>query len=180
VQVAYGFDRVVQAIASEPGDSALDEVTEAWTVENQSSGGFGALLPARERDWLAVGRLVAAKPIGPGAWSVGVVRRVSARNPVHRLVGVQILARAGVVVELAAMPGTDGPGAFEAILLPGATQIAIADGEVKLAVPKGRSAQLADCEMRVQQRTYRLVRRGIETSGEDFEIARFGAGRDEG
>ena len=104
MHVAHGFDRVLDAIATEAGDPMVDELTEAWTVENESSTGFGAVLPIRPDDWLAVGTLVAAKPTWPSSWSVGVIRRVSARNPMHRSVGVQILARGGVAVRLLPLP----------------------------------------------------------------------------
>jgi hypothetical protein len=173
MHVAYAFDRIVAAVGMEPGDSSLDEVTEAWTVENESSGGFGALLPARDEDWLAVGRIIAAKPDWPAAWSVGIIRRVTARSPMHRSVGVQVLARGGVVVYLVPLPHDQGPLPLEGILLPVESQTSTQGGEVAIVVPKGVSAQLSDCEMSMQGRPYILSRRRIMDSGVDFEITRF-------
>ena len=173
MHVAYGFERIAAAVGIEPGDSSLDEVTEAWTVENESSGGFGALLPAREEDWLAVGRIIAAKPDWPASWSVGIIRRVTARSPMHRAVGVQVLARGGVVVQVVPLPPDQGPLPFEGILLPVESQTSTQGGEVAIVVPKGMSAQLAECEMSVQGRPYTLSRRRIVESGVDFEITRF-------
>jgi hypothetical protein len=173
MHVAYGFERIVAAVGVEPGDSSLDEVTEAWTVENESTGGFGALLPAKEEDWLAVGRIIAAKPDWPAAWSVGIIRRVTARSPMHRAVGVQVLARGGVVVQLVPLPHDQGPLPFDAILLPVESQTSTQGGEVAIFLPKGMSAQLAECEMSVQGRCYVLSRRRIVESGVDFEITRF-------
>jgi hypothetical protein len=173
MHVAYDFDRILAAVGLEPGDSALDEVTEAWTVENESSGGFGALLPTRDEDWLAVGRVVAAKPDWPASWSVGVIRRVSARSPMHRSVGVQVLARGGVVVQLTPLPRDRGPLPMEGVLLPVEEQTSASGGEVALVLPKGVSAQLDECEMEMQGRLYLLSRRRIADSGLDFEVTRF-------
>lgn len=173
MHVAYGFERVLSALAAEPGEVSIDQLTEAWTVENQSKGGFGALLPVREQDWLSVGRLIAAKPDGPSSWSVGVIRRVSPRSPVHRSVGVQILARGGVCVELLPLPREAGALPVDAILLPTGKQTSLSGGEVALVLPKGVTAQLDACEMRVQSRRYLLSRRRISDSAEDFEVARF-------
>lgn len=173
MHVAHDFDRIVAAVGLEPGDSTLDEVTEAWTVENESSGGFGALLPVREDDWLAVGRIVAAKPDWPSSWSIGVIRRVTARSPMHRSVGVQVLARGGVVVELVPLPRGEGPVPFCGVLLPCESPTSTVGGEVTIMIPKGMSAQLDMCEMLVHDKPYVLVRRRIADSGADFELTRF-------
>jgi hypothetical protein len=171
MHVAYGFERVLSALSAEADE--MDDMTEAWTVENESSGGFGALLPVRDQDWLAVGRLIAAKRDSPSAWSVGVIRRVSARSPVHRSIGVQILAHGAARVELLPLPGESGVLPLDAILLPAGTQTSLGGGEVALVLPKGITAQLEACEMRVQARRYLLSRRRISDSAEDFEVARF-------
>ncbi len=173
MHVAHGFERVLDAIATEAGDPLVDELTEAWTVENESNGGFGAVLPIRAQDWLAVGTLVAAKPTWPSSWSVGVIRRVSARNPLHRSVGVQVLARGGVAVRLVAQPAQRFELPVEGILLPVEEQTSLQGGEVAIVLPRGRTAQLESCEMRVHDKAYVLHRRRITDHGEDFEIARF-------
>lgn len=168
--VAHGFERVLAAVG---GEQAQDEVTEAWTVENESAGGFGALIPARDDDWLEVGRLVAAKPDWPSSWCVGVIRRLTARSPMHRSVGVEILARGGVCVELAPLPLKEGLQPLHGILLPTEAQTSLAGGEVELVLPRGSTARLASCELRMHCRLYRIERRRIADSGSDFEIARF-------
>ncbi len=173
MHVAHGFERVLDAIATEAGDPMVDEVTEAWTVENESNGGFGAVLPVRPDDWLAVGTLVAAKPTWPSSWSVGVIRRVSARNPMRRSVGVQILARGGVAVRLSPLPVQRWDLPVEGILLPVEAQTSMHGGEVAVVLPRGRTAQLESCELCVHDKVYVLHRRRISDSGEDFEIARF-------
>jgi hypothetical protein len=104
---------------------------------------------------------------------VGIIRRVTARSPMHRAVGVQVLARGGVVVQVVPLPPDQGPLPFEGILLPVESQTSAQGGEVAIVVPKGMSAQLAECEMSVQGRPYTLSRRRIVESGVDFEITRF-------
>ena len=137
MHVAHGFERVLDAIATEAGDPLVDEVTEAWTVENESNTGFGAVLPVRPDDWLAVGTLVASKPTWPSSWSVGVIRRVAARNPMHRSIGVQILARGGVAVRLIPLPAQRFDLPVEGILLPVETQTSMHGGEVAVVLPRG-------------------------------------------
>ena len=173
MHVAHGFDNVLDAVGAEPGDPRLEEVTEAWTVENESSGGFGAVLPVRDADWLAVGTLVAAKPTWPASWSVGVIRRVSAKSPTLRSVGVQLLARGGVAVQLFPLSDNGWAPSLSGILLPTETQTSLAGGEVALVLLKGTAADLTTCEMRVHDKPYVLERRRITDIGNDFEIARF-------
>ena len=173
MHVAHGFDNVLDAVGAEPGDPWLDEVTEAWTVENESSGGFGAVLPVRDADWLAVGTLVAAKPTWPASWSVGVIRRVTAKSPTLRSIGVQLLARGGVAVQLFPLSDNGWAPSLSGILLPTETQTSLAGGEVALVLLKGTAAELTTCEMRVHDKPYVLARRRITDIGQDFEIARF-------
>ena len=172
MQVAHGFERVLAAVSIEAGDTILDELTEAWTVENESEGGFGSVLPLRDGDWLSVGTLIAAKPTWPSAWSVGVIRRVSARNPLHRSVGVERLARGGVAVRLTPLRAEQWVTPMEGILLPSEGQTGLHGGQVTIVLRPG-SAQLEFYEMRVCDRPYVLSHRGIDDSGEDFEIVRF-------
>jgi hypothetical protein len=104
---------------------------------------------------------------------VGVIRRVTARSPLHRSVGVEILARGGVCVDLAPLPTRDGVLPLRGILLPTEAQTSLAGGEVELVLPRGSTARLASCELLMHGRPYRIERRRIADSGSDFEIARF-------
>jgi hypothetical protein len=170
--VAHGFERVLAAVGG-THRHAEDDPTEAWTVENESAGGFGALIPARDEDWLEVGRVVAAKPDWPSSWCVGVIRRVAARNPTHRAVGVEILARGGVAVQLTPSGAAPDAPPLPGILLPTEAQTSLQGGEVELVLAKGATAQLTACEMDVHGRRYRIGRLLIVDSGTDFEISRF-------
>jgi hypothetical protein len=130
-------------------------------------------LPAREGDWLAVGTLVASKPTWPASWSVGVIRRLSTDEMGRRAVGVQILARGGVAVEINALPITETSRPRLGVLLPAEAQTHASGGEVTLLLARGCVSWSAAYTMRVHGRTYTLAPLRISESGEEFDIIQF-------
>ena len=171
--VAHGFDAVWRAVSAEQHHSELDEITEAWTVEDESSGGFGATLPSRDGDWLSVGTLLAAKPTWPASWSVGIIRRVSTYEMGRRAVGVQILARGGVAVDLSPLRFNDVGAQQHGVLLPSAAQATPIGGEITLVVARGTLSWGLSYAMRFHQRSYTVIPRRIVESGEDFDVVTF-------
>jgi hypothetical protein len=171
LNVAHGFEQVLSAVSAEQGSVEVDELTEAWTVENESSGGFGAVLPPRHPEWLAIGSLVSAKPTWPAAWSVGVIRRLSTDEMGRRAVGVQILARGGVVVELSRSgeAGLSRTG----VLLPGEAQTSLSGGEVKLVLARDSISWSHAYAMRIHERSYPISPRRVVESGDDFDVISF-------
>jgi len=173
LNVAHGFEHVLGVVSAEQGSVEIDELTEAWTVENESSGGFGAVLPPRHPDWLAIGALVSAKPTWPAAWNVGVIRRLATDEMGRRAVGVQLLGRGGVAVELSPLPvGQAGPSS-PAVLLPSEAQTSLTGGEVKLVLPRNSVSWSEAYAMRIQERSYVVNPRRMTESGEDFEVVSF-------
>jgi hypothetical protein len=172
LNVAHGLDLVLRAVSADQGGSELDEITEAWTVEDESNGGFGAALPAREGDWLAVGMLVASKPTWPASWSVGVIRRLSTDATGRRAVGVQVLARGGIAVELTALPITENARPLLGILLPGEGQTHIG-GEVTLVLPRACVSWSETYALRVRGRNYVVNPLRTADSGDDFDAVAF-------
>lgn len=173
LNVAHGFDDVLAAVSAEEGSAELDEITEAWTVENESSGGFGAKLPVRDGDWLAVGTLIASKPTWPGPWSVGVIRRLSADDAGQRTVGVQVMARGGVAVELSALPiGTAVKTCF-GVLLPAESQTSVTGGEITLLLTPGAVSWSLSYAMRMHGRSYVVDPRRVVESGDGFDVVNF-------
>jgi hypothetical protein len=173
--VAHGFEDVFAAVSGSAPERDLDELTEVWTVENESEGGFGASLPGRIDDWLSVGTLVAAKPTWPAAWSVGVVRRLSTDSAGRRRVGVQLLARGGTAVQLvpvgaAAVPGPNVQG----VLLPSSRQSSLASGEITIVVPRDVVSHSQAYEMRFEGHAYTVVPRSVVEQGPEFTVLRFG------
>jgi len=173
LNVAHGFDPVLEAVSAEQGSADVDEITEAWTAENESSGGFGAVLPARDGDWLAIGALVAAKPTWPASWSLGVIRRLSTDEMGRRAVGVQILARGGVAVELSPLPIGAAGDSHPAVLLPAGAQASLTGAEVTLVVAHGTLSWSLSYAMRIQERTYSVNPLRVVESGDDFDVVSF-------
>ena len=172
LNVAHGLDLVLRAVSADQGSSELDEITEAWTVEDESSGGFGAALPTRDGDWLAVGMLVASKPTWPASWSVGVIRRLSTDATGRRAVGVQVLARGGIAVELTPMPVTEHARPLLGVLLPGEGQTQVG-GEVSLVLPRSCVSWSVSYALRVHGRNYVVTPLRAVDSGDDFDHVSF-------
>jgi hypothetical protein len=173
--VAHGFADVFAAVGASLAVDDLDELTEVWTVEDESEGGFGASLPARVDDWLEAGTLVAAKPNWPAAWSVGVVRRLSTDQAGRRRVGVQLLARGGTAVQLVPLAEAPRPEPSVAgILLPSDTQSSLARSEITIVVPRDAISHCLAYEMRFEGHAYTVMPRRIVEQGPRFCILRLG------
>lgn len=85
----------------------LDEKTETWTMENKSAGGFGAVIPQLNEDWVKVGALVAVKRQDENQWLIGIIRRMVRDADLKVLVGLQALsATPAQAVELRSLTDT--------------------------------------------------------------------------
>jgi hypothetical protein len=174
LHVAHGLRDVLGALRSDAADGFLDEIAEVWTVEDESTGGFGATLPALDSDWLSVGVLLAARFPWPGPWSMGVIRRLVTGAEGKRTVGVQILSRGAVSAQL--RPSRDGGSAepIDVVFLPSDEQHSQqASREVTLVVPRARLPEVPSYMLQVDQREYRLRPRRTLEIGVDFELRRF-------
>lgn len=75
--------------------------TESWTVENESEGGFGAILPSLENEWVRIGSLVGLRHNGDQYdWQIGVVRRLTKVNSEQLYAGIQMLNYTSFAVKL--------------------------------------------------------------------------------
>ncbi len=84
-----------------------DEKTETWTMENKSLGGFGAVIPQLNEDWVKVGALVAVKREDETQWLAGIIRRMVRDAELKVLVGIQALSTEPVIaVELRSLSDT--------------------------------------------------------------------------
>ncbi|MEO1767207.1 hypothetical protein [Thiobacter aerophilum] len=75
---------------------------ERWVVENESDGGFGALIDVQQDDWIRLGKLLGVKPERQGHWVVAVIRRMVQVSPNQYAVGLQILSQRPVALLLRA------------------------------------------------------------------------------
>lgn len=98
--VTRGFDGVLDVLQLAAGEVPVGEEIESWIMEDISAGGFGALVPSIKQDWLHIGCLLGLHYEGSPHWSVGIVRRLVRSAEQQANVGIQVLSRAAVPVEL--------------------------------------------------------------------------------
>lgn len=73
---------------------------DEWAVENQSAGGFGAVLPVEGHDWVRLGVLLSVRNEENANWMIAVIRRLNRINPEQFYAGVQILTNTPVAASM--------------------------------------------------------------------------------
>ncbi len=103
----YGFVTRRTQLALEnasvnPGRPEANEVhaLERWLMEDESEGGYGATINATSNDWVRLGRLLALRPEKKTHWDISVVRRLSRLDEQHFSVGVEVLGRMPIAIQL--------------------------------------------------------------------------------
>ncbi|MGQ5521866.1 hypothetical protein ACUHMQ_01245 [Chitinimonas sp. PSY-7] len=76
-----------------------------WVVENQSAGGFGAVLPLNGHDWVRLGVLLAVRNDANSNWMIAVTRRLNRIDAEHLYAGVQVLSTTPVAASLKSLDG---------------------------------------------------------------------------
>lgn len=171
ISVIHHFDEILATISSDTEDLAFDNSAETWTVENESAGGYGALLPQTKGDWLMVGTLLGVKLEHGAAWGAGIVRRLSAYDLKQRYVGIQVFSKGATAVKIA--PAGRSAIAQDAILLPSSTSDSSGTGEMSLLLRPGVFSEKKTYEMQAYGRSYLLVPKKLLEDGDDFDMARF-------
>jgi len=173
ISVIHGFDEIVATVSAETKDLAFDNSAETWTVENESEGGYGALLPQTKGDWLKVGTVLGVKLEHGAAWGVGVVRRLSAYDMKQRYVGIQVFSKGATVVKIVPANAGGSVAAQDAVLHPSSASATSGTGEMSLLVRPGLFSEKKSYEMRAYDRDYLLVPKKLLEGGDDFDMARF-------
>ncbi len=173
MSVVHDFDEIVSTVSGETQDLSFDSSVEVWTVENESEGGYGALMPQSRSDWLRVGTLLGVKLDEGASWGVGIVRRMSAYDHKQRYVGIQVLTKGATVVKLAPISAQDDPELESALLLPSNANDTNGASEMNLLLRPGAFSLQKSMEMRAYERSYLLVPRKLMEGGHDFDMARF-------
>ncbi|MEX0960463.1 MAG: hypothetical protein WDZ63_14380 [Burkholderiales bacterium] len=171
INVIHGFQQIVTRLSADAGARRSGEVVYGWKIENESEGGYGAVLPLAESDWVKVGTVLGIKSAESRVWGVGIVRRLAAREDNQRYVGIQLLARGARVVTL--QPVESGRPVQTAVLLPSHVGESVSHGEVSLLLPMGGFSSLDSVQMTVYQQTYTLEPRMLIENGTDFDMAYF-------
>ena len=99
----YGFvtertrNHTTQIKKLRPG--LLPEI-ERWIMQDESATGYGAVVETRNKSWLRVGALIAAKPREAEVWRLGVVRRLFRLDEESSSVGIETFAEVVHIVML--------------------------------------------------------------------------------
>ncbi|MBB5019704.1 hypothetical protein HNQ59_003012 [Chitinivorax tropicus] len=106
----YGFvtertrQRQAQALAATLQKHTVG-VFETWVVNNESDGGYGAILPVVENDWIRLDALLGLRPEKTDHWQLAIVRRLSRVAEGQMYAGIQVLAYAPIAVEIRSQDG---------------------------------------------------------------------------
>jgi len=141
---------------------------ESWVVQNVSAGGFGAITPTVNGDWLRIGSLVGLQPGGADNWLVGIVRRLSRDAEEQGNVGIQTVAKAAKSVELRA--GGSGSSLGLGILLVDPSD---KPGEVRVLLEIDRFDARRSIEMTRDGNAHLLMPIEVIEQGADYEMARY-------
>jgi hypothetical protein len=175
VSVVHEFEEVVANAGGLFLESPFVSNEEAWTVEDESQGGFGALVKEPHGQWVRVGQLIGVRRDEGVTWAVGVVRRVTSDHQGNHRVGVEVLSYGGAAVSVLPANASDRdddapPDGEICVLLSTASMQA---GEVTLLLRPGLYRHGRPLEMRAYDRAYRLTPLGLAEKGGDFELVRF-------
>ncbi|WP_137939105.1 hypothetical protein [Chitinivorax sp. B] len=103
----YGFvtdrtrQRQAQALATTLQKHTVGDF-ETWVVNNESDGGYGAVLPVVENDWIRLDTLIGLRPEKTDQWQLALVRRLSRVADGQMYAGIQVLAYSPIAVEIKA------------------------------------------------------------------------------
>lgn len=175
ITIVPGLSEIFQTLDPANGnalDFSQDRPAESWIVENVSDGGYGAIIPAAQSDWVKVGALIGAQTETSIYWEMGLIRRVASDEYQQRRVGIQILSKAVIPIRLAHPATVSSPDREPepAILLSTAPDSA---GEVGVLMRAGIYSPGDSLEMTVNNKSYLLMPSKMVEGGEDFDWAMF-------
>jgi hypothetical protein len=172
IAVVRGYEQIVAQLSrGAQVDVPLDDVSEMWKVENESEGGYGAVLPPGAAEWVTVGMVLGVRLGESRVWGVGIVRRLAARDDKQRYVGIQLLGRGARVVGMR-RPG-DAKAAMTAVLLPSHVGESVSQGEITLLLPTGGFSSQSTVTMQAYGRDYLLEPRMLLETGDDYDMAHY-------
>jgi hypothetical protein len=175
IHVVHDFDDILATIAGESTDLSFHDSIETWTVENESEGGYGAVIAQSKGDWVKVGTLLGIKREDGAAWGVGIVRRLTSGSEQQPYVGIQTLAKGGTRVKLYPTGGRNAAvsSGEDAVLLPSSKTASTGTGELNLLMRMGSFSPRQSLQMRAYDREYLLVPKELLEGGHDFDMATF-------
>jgi hypothetical protein len=179
ISVVHGLSSILGMVSGVSNELDFDSGVETWTVEDESEGGFGAVITETDSDWLEIGSLLAVCAEESATWSIASVRRLSRPAAGTIRVGVEVLSRAEVKVEIAAVDSDGTKKELPALLLLSGRDGSAQREELDLVLPPESFTDGQNWVMRAFERPYVLTPRVLHERGEDYELARFRAQRSE-
>ncbi len=171
IGVVHGVEEIMTRFSPEEIADQLRAPAETWAVEDESDGGYGAVLPMGTSEWLHVGKILALRPTDSRVWAVGIVRRLAAQDNGQRHVGIELLARGARLVSLSQR--TDRRQTWKALLLPSGSGGGMSQGEVSLLLPTASFSPDLNLQLEVYSTRYILEPRILLEGGSEFEMARY-------
>jgi hypothetical protein len=170
--VLHGFDAAYRIFGGARQTPRPTQRAANWLADNVSLGGFRASSEDKDTDWITLGTLICVQAEGSQTVLLGTIRRFCRRRDARADLGVQLLARHAQSIDL--QPRRSG---FSA-----ATRthgIWLRDDEpaglMRIALPLGSFNVRESMAFSQGERNYLLTPMELETSGIDYEIARFRA-----
>ena len=175
VSIVHDYEEVVANVGGLFFESPFVSNEEEWVIENESEGGFGALVSPPNGTWLKVGSLIGIRREDGVAWGAAIVRRVTLDDSGNRHTGIEVLASGGAAVTIlsASVNVKDSlipPEGELCILLPSA---AVHTGEATLLMRPGLFSPARGLVMRAYDHQYLLVPVGLTRSSDEFDIGRY-------
>ena len=173
VTVVPGFKEIVASLEFAVNDS-LDfthqKSAESWLVQDVSSGGYGAVIPAVAGDWVEVGSVIGVEGESFREWRVGLIRRVTRNEQQQQHVGVQLLAQFATLLHLRAAGAAASARTTPAILLSPRL-----DGqkEVEILTPRGHCDKRDGVEAILGEKQHSLVPIDVLEHDGDYDRVKF-------
>jgi len=175
--VLHGMAEILRTLDPDNSDeldfsaaAAAESAAESWIVENISDGGYGAIIPAAQSDWVRVGALIGVKTEIAQHWGVGIIRRVARDEYQQRRVGVQLLSKIAIPVRVAKSGSGASRHPDSALLLSASPD---SRGEFGVVLREGIYNSRDSLDMVVNNKPYLLMPSRLAEGGEDFDWAMF-------
>ena len=177
ISVVHGFNAILDMVSGDSRELDFNSNLETWLVQNESEGGFGAVITETASDWIEVGCLLAICVEESASWGVGLVRRLSRpmANTIH--VGIEILSRSAAKVAIESAGAGHPNREFDALLLLSSVAGSAQKGELKIVVSPRTFAEDRTFAMRAHEVRYSLTPKRLDRVGDDYEVAEFRARR---
>jgi len=173
ISVVHNFDSILAMVSGHSQELDFDSDVEIWSVENESQGGYGALVTETASEWVEIGSLLGIREEEGASWGIGIVRRLSKPAAGSINVGIETLSRGVVKVGVTSSKASRRELNAQALLLLSSREGSAHAGELMLMLPPGAFAIGRNLVMHAFDRTYLLVPKELHESGNGYELGRF-------